>query len=553
MARLTNPWIGYSTRDWTQIRQNVLTKFQSLVPEITDHTETNPWVKGISVWGGLAEMLGYYIDTTAREVYISTLREFESAVKLAKLFDYRIQGRIGSKVTVTFTLSGTVGSDLLIPAGTKISTDDGVEFLTDANATIPTGILFITVGATQRTKITDFIIGTSDGSLNQIFVIQTDVEDKTITIKADVDVFVSQETLGFSVPTDRHFVAGLDELSQMTVRFGDDVTGEVPQTGLDVLATFFTTLGVDGDVGANEITNIDDVIVIPGGSETLSVDNTLKSVGGTEAEDLDDLRKRIPVSIRTLLRAVTDLDYKDIAELINGVAVAGATFNCTTRVVEISIAPDGGGIPPVALLDAVKADLEIKKTIGLTLDVTGAGEVNFLIDADIQVLPGFVNIDVSDDIKTALVAHLSSANKDLFDSVNLGDLYQVIEEVDGVDHSIINTFISVPHARPLGSNVTQLTWDRELLPASSTTVKWLIRFISATQFELHKDDVFIAVFLVDVQVVQTEFEFTINGNQVSGQEWETFTYVYNANVTLVEPSVPVTDIASITLTVTGGI
>lgn len=63
---LENPWIGYTDRTFQQIKDNVLTKFQNLVPEITDHTESNTWVKGISIWAGVTEMLGYYIDNRAR-------------------------------------------------------------------------------------------------------------------------------------------------------------------------------------------------------------------------------------------------------------------------------------------------------------------------------------------------------------------------------------------------------------------------------------------------------------------------------------------------------
>ncbi len=37
---LQNPWVGYFDRTYEQIRDAVLTLFQSQVPEITDHTET---------------------------------------------------------------------------------------------------------------------------------------------------------------------------------------------------------------------------------------------------------------------------------------------------------------------------------------------------------------------------------------------------------------------------------------------------------------------------------------------------------------------------------
>lgn len=35
---------------------------QTKVPEITDHTESNLFVKIISIWAALVELLHYYID-----------------------------------------------------------------------------------------------------------------------------------------------------------------------------------------------------------------------------------------------------------------------------------------------------------------------------------------------------------------------------------------------------------------------------------------------------------------------------------------------------------
>ena len=72
------------------------------------------------------------------------------------------------------------------------------------------------------------------------------------------------------------------------------------------------------------------------------------------------------------------------------------------------------------------------------------------------------------------------------------------------------TKISSPFGRPLNSDDV-LNWTRAINPASSITVKWLIRFITTTTFELHQDDVFDAVYSTDVLVSKTEMNFTVNG------------------------------------------
>jgi len=59
MGFLTQSWVKYIDRSYQQIKQNTITNMQAKVPEITDHTEGNIFVKMISIWSGISEMLGY--------------------------------------------------------------------------------------------------------------------------------------------------------------------------------------------------------------------------------------------------------------------------------------------------------------------------------------------------------------------------------------------------------------------------------------------------------------------------------------------------------------
>ena len=99
MSLLNPGWIGFFDRTYDQIKSNILLKFPA-IPEITDLSETNPWVKGVSVWSAIAEGLGYYIDSHAREFYVTQAQEFSSGVKSAKLFDYRVRGPVAASVTL---------------------------------------------------------------------------------------------------------------------------------------------------------------------------------------------------------------------------------------------------------------------------------------------------------------------------------------------------------------------------------------------------------------------------------------------------------------------
>ena len=65
MAGLKNPWIGYIERSYEQAKKAIFDKMPYRIPEITDHTENDIFVKMISIWCGILEQLNYYIDSRA--------------------------------------------------------------------------------------------------------------------------------------------------------------------------------------------------------------------------------------------------------------------------------------------------------------------------------------------------------------------------------------------------------------------------------------------------------------------------------------------------------
>lgn len=552
MAKITNPWVGYFDRSFQQIKDNVLTKFQALVPEITDHTETNPWVKGISIWSGLIEMIGYYIDNTAREVFITQAQEYSSAVKIAKMFDYRIKGRGAASVDLTFLSDVPATADITIPQYTKVSTSEGIEFLTTEVGVITTGATNVIIPSKQIEIFSGVTLATSDGSANQAYSIETNIEDNSVTILVGAQSYIGQDTFAFSFANDTHFVAGLDVDQKTEVVFGDDINGNIPPSTDLIVADYNITLGEGGNVGAGKITTIIGTITVPS-SEVISVSNVSNASGGSEAENLEDLRKNIPISIRTKYRAVTKQDFIDLSELVTGVEKAGVLFDCdVSNIVGIYIAPNGGGAASSLLITTVKDFLELRKIITTKLNVETSGEIKFIITADVIALPGTSNATVKANVEQALLDFLNVSNQEVFGALYIGDIFEILEGVTGVDNSNVTSMIAVPHARPLNNSVV-MNWTRTLLPASTTNIKWLIRFISTTQFEIHKDNQFIAVYDVDTLVTQTEISFTVIGTYTTSNDYEFWTYPYNKSVVLSEPSIPTTDISLLTINVTGGV
>lgn len=340
----------------------------------------------------------------------------------------------------------------------------------------------------------------------------------------------------------------------MRVLFGDGINGKIPPSGQAIQASYYVTLGEDGNVGANKITQIISSIVVPG-VEVISVNNALSATGGANFENLDRLRKRIPLSIRTKYRAVTRQDFIDVTEIFAGVEKAGVEFDCDVdKYVHIFLVPEGGGQASQQLIDDVTAYLNDRKIITTLIDVVSAGVVNVKITANVTALPGYSNAQVKANVEDKLLNDFfAPANQNVKGSVVIGDIYQAIEDADGVDSSIITLILPVPYARNLTTPTNTLNWTRSILAGSTVIAKWLIRFTSNSVFELFKDDTFAGVFNVNTLVSQPEISFTVNGNHAGGDNYEFYTYPYNQSIYLAEPSIPATQLTDLTINVTGGV
>lgn len=548
---LENPWIGYVTRSYQQIKDAVLTEFQSLVPEMTDHTEANPYVKMISIWAGITEMLGYYLDNKARELYLSTMRRFENAAKLAESYDYRIKGTVAATVDVKFFFNTPAPSDVLIPQGTEIKTNNDIIFFTLADATILTGETDVTVAAINQTVETGVSLGVSDGTGNQKFPLVSNVVDNSVIVTAaGTDVYSPVDTFAFSIGTDQVFVGGLNTDKVMEIKFGDDINGKIPLTGQALVVSYSTSSGADGNVGAGGINEVVTSVTVPSGF-TLQVTNILAASGGTNQEDLEELQENMPKSLRTLMRAVTEQDYQDLAELVSGVAKAGVEFDCG-KVIDIYVAPVGGGIASSALLTAVEDYLDDKKMVTTFVNAQAAGEVILKLAIDVNIFNNYDSGSVETAVTSALTSFLSISNQSIRGSVVLGDLYEQVETTEGVKNSNITSIKPVPHARPLNHD-TALDWVRSVGDIETTT-EWTVVAVSGTIYELFRGSVALGNFTFGTEYLQDELTFTINasGTYTPGNRWQFITYPVDRNISLEEPSILVSNDVDITLNIIGG-
>jgi phage-related baseplate assembly protein len=511
----------------------------------------------VTIWSGIGEMLGYYLDHRAREAFLSTCRKYDSMVDHANAANYRIHGVVPSTGQVTFEVSEAAPSPIIIPAGTKVQTPQLIEFLTLEEVTIGIGETTVDANVKQWTHVEKFVWGQSDGSQNQVIVLEENVADKSIAVTvAGTQIFTHVDTFAFSKPEDRHFVGGLNKDQAMIIRFGDDITGEIPQSAANIELEYYTSIGKSGNVPANSIVEIVDTITLPG-SLTIECYNEDPTNGGSDIESLEDLRKNIPLSLRTKMRAVTEQDYRDIAILAPGVAKADVSFDITTGVT-VYIVPVGGGIASSVLLTAVEDFFDDKRMITTQVRSKPVGEVRLQIEAIVTVLPGYNRADAVNRAKTNVLTLLSWESADINGRLVIGDLYESLESTDGIQNSQILNIGIIPYPAPSDPDTIALNWLIEVINAGSVVNQWKIQFVTSTSFNFFKNNAFINTFNVGDTITLPEIEFTILADSYVTND----IYIFNTYpkpdlnkgvIQLNEFSIIVADSSDVVITGQGGI
>jgi len=233
-------------------------------------------------------------------------------------------------------------------------------------------------------------------------------------------------------PRDRVFVASRDERDATAVRFGDGRAGARPPSGTSNLrATYRKGLGAAGNVAAGSLTTL---MTRPLGVR--AVDNPLPATGGQDAQSVDGARDNAPITVMTIDRAVSLLDYQSFARGFAGVAKALATWSWDGRARGVFLTVAG------AHGDAIPGDSEtLRHLLGalraagdpyVPLRAQSYRPVTFRIALRVQVDPAYDPAVVLPAIDRALRDAFSFAAREFGQAVALSSVYAVVQAVAGV-------------------------------------------------------------------------------------------------------------------------
>lgn len=504
VSALKIPSIDYTTRDFTAIVGDIIRVIPFYCPEWTDNNDTDFGITLSKGFAGVLDVLHFYIDRAAGEMFLPTAVKRESIVKIGKLVGYELRSVIPASADVVFTLPSTLPADFTIPKGFQVQTvassqQSAVVFETVADLVIQAGQTQGTTSVVEGTSGSE-ALGTSTGQAFQ----QIDVTS-SIIIQASF-VFQVDEGAGFVTwtlvpsfvncgPNDTAYRIELDAKELITVFLGDNLQGHIPTTGSNMQALFRTITGdrggVFGNVGAGTITLQLSQVFYLGNPVSLTLTNPAQASGGEDVQSIDEAKRLIPASIRALNRAVTVDDYKTLVEDFGGVAKAkiiqgtGGSDPCCACNLDLYIAPTGGGTLSTQAKNDLLTYLDGLKMAGNCIKIQDPTYVGITIQGTVTALSNFDLKTIQDAVATASSGFfdLSGLFADFGQDLFLGNLFANYEAINGIDHvDIIQcSRVPVPVYNVWTGNGTINT---PTIGPASDNEDWTLTFLSSTTFSV---------------------------------------------------------------------
>jgi len=474
MAEITQvnstPVVDYMARDYESLLRAMYDLVPSKLPEWKDfNNEADFGNVLLELFAHVGDILSYYQDRVANESFLGTARGRRSVIEHLRLIGYSLSTAVPAAASMNITVPGTVNTVVTINRGDAFATKSQknkpsvrFEYTREAPLAIDFGAIapdavtgkktFAGLPVEEGRLIASELIGTSDGSQNQRFVlahaglilhpigtVQQGARDIIVIAQLGgvPDAWSLQETLAFSRAGQKDYVIEIDEDDQATVVFGDGSFGAIPPAGAEIRATYRVGGGPAGNVPANAIQTIVGAaqLALLGAQVT----NPAPATGGADRESIDHAVQHAPAVFRSLKRAVTGADYEALALSFKGVGKVRARAT-GWNTVTLSVAPEGGGKVSDVLEANLRAYFEDKRMLSQIIEIEDVDYVPIFVTAEIGVQSYFVRADVQSQVQAAAAALLAFDNVDFGQSIYLSKFYEVIEAIDGVLYVNVTEF-----------------------------------------------------------------------------------------------------------------
>lgn len=440
--------LNYSTKDYEGFRTDMIEMLKKKIPEYSDFSQSDVGIVLIELLAHNLDILSFYNDKVANELFLETAKERQSVARLASMLGYKLRESSPSKFKQVFEILPQE-EPFKIPKGYVVTTEEStteqmVEFQTDEDLVIPPhcnglevdeeGTYINTVSITEGYNVDGEVVGSSNGAVNQNFLL-----DYKPVVSDSIEIYVNEGT-GFikwdrkdnfldSTAESTHYTVFISEDGTASIKFGNGVSGKIPDIRVDnILANYRVGGGKVGNVGVKTITKIPQKL-----SDIVSTFNPYPPyIVGRDKEDIEEARVKAPAQLGTKFGVVTLADFKNLALGVTGVlranAVRGEEY---TTIVNVYYLPDG--TIPKDELENILIDLyDERKLVGTHVIIDEATPRPMDISVVAKTFNTFTAFDVKEQIIVTLQNIIKEGKYDFGETPEQSDLVLELLDLEGV-------------------------------------------------------------------------------------------------------------------------
>lgn len=318
--------VDYTSRDYEGFRNDMIALLKTKIPEYSDFSESDMGIVLIELLAHGLDIVSFYNDKVANEIFPDTATERESVIKHCRRLGYELKNSTPSKFKQVFKIIPQE-VDYVIPRGMKITTsaDDDilVEFEVTEDLLIPKGCngleqdesgnYLYTVEIEQGTSVNSDIIGSSNGTPYQEFMLSyapVILDSLRVTVASELDIEDWERVDNFidSDQSSKQYMVEVTENDYVKILFGSGVSGMIPPPfDNGISATYRIGGGSQGNVSLNTITEMPSRPAV-----ILDTFNVEQIQLGKDKETIEEATVNATLSLRTLWRAVCLEDYENL-------------------------------------------------------------------------------------------------------------------------------------------------------------------------------------------------------------------------------------------------
>jgi uncharacterized phage protein gp47/JayE len=452
--------IDYSGLDFDSSRKAIYEYIKTYFPDqFNDFVASNGIVMLVEIVSSVVAKLSLRADLLANEATLPTAMTEEAVSNHLALINQKIRNATSATTDIEITLSNTAYTDLVLPAGIKLSTagpnnsqifyevfKSPNDFKSDI--IIPAGkrgiIAFGVEGTTTKPPST-----LSAGGISQtINIADSNILDSPIAVAVKYGDTIEEYKVIFE-PIERYGsndkVVEVNILADSAIfRFGDDLAGKSPKVGSQIDITYRRGGGSRGRIGSFVLDTTRQYKPLSPSSAPVSVRfrNITPSVGGTDRETINEAKRRAPLDYSLQRSIVTSNDYAQAAKSFShptfgsvSKALATVRTGYNANYVDLYVlcqGPDAPISPSAGIVLALKSYINQLNVMTDTVDVFPGLIKNIDIDLAVVLNRNAEASVVKTKVEAAITNFFALSNWEMGQPLFTSNIVDAVQAVDGI-------------------------------------------------------------------------------------------------------------------------